>query len=1072
MNVSEGKSNMNWEILISGRTKSSHHLQVYHTDAQPYHPNFPQQQQQQNMFLQQQQNQFGSQQYYQGGNQPIDSDFIPKGDESLPWRRPKPSKMRSRSLQPRERNIEDYPWLRQRRDRSVPRQETFLRGQYREPIRPWIEEVICLKKAQIKRKIIEHEQLEVVFLKASQIERREIIREQLQKIDLKSVQKYFEKANMSHVLEEIQESLLTGEMNHSKLQQLKQVEEISILELNRQLNDLVTKDANSRANIQEQRTQRVAQSEETVLKENVSTIEDRSFMRLNRQNVTDLRQIQQQEVAVPWERGRKRTVDRSRQAVQHTEDSRLLNVDRSLEIQTQQIEQMQQEQPVAWRRGGQPQGVTMSHLEDSTTLTVDQSLITQTEQVVEQAVAWRRGPKKPEESTMSYIEDSSMLNIDRSSNIVQEQQQMVEQPVAWRRGPKKPEEPTLSYVEDSSMLSIDQTDYVQPQQQQPTEQMIEQPVAWRRGPKKPEEPTLAYVEDTNMLSIDQIDHVQPQQPQPTEQMIEQPVAWRRGPKQPQPVQSHVEDTNILTIDSPQEVEQPEQLEEKPVAWRRGKKPQEQPQEVTQPIQQEAPKEEEKALPWMRGKKQKPKDKEPAIEQVQLKPTPRKPSVPKQQEESVELIAPQPEEPQTVEAPEEVQPEQPAEAVPWRRGKKPKPVEVPEPAEETQEVEEIEEEEILDEPQQKVPKPKKKISKKKKLKHTQSESVEEIPDEDLPLDKITESIVPDEVTETVAETEPVKQFILKEVKETTEVVEKKKVKVIKMDTPQENVEDIPAEEVPVEEAEVVEEPDDTQSATVEKVDVKKKKIIKKKVKKQKSVAFNDELQTFEAEQIDDETLVEESQTSIQLKQGDVKRVMVEDEEIEEVEELEHDDEFKKEMEVKTKSNIIKKNKKRIHIDDSQPLPELELITQKRVQEVIDKVAEEEVIEDQIIKEVDETVSNVTLPEKKLVKTKPAVIKPPRFIKKLQPALCQPDQPTVLQCKIDGAPYPIIKWYFNDHELFASEKYIMTVVEKVATLEIVRVTPMDVGIYTCQAKNEAGVATSRTNLQLGKFSIQFF
>ncbi len=1018
---------MNCKISISGRSKSTHHLQVYPTDAQQQQPQYqsnflhPQQQQQQNMY-QQHPNQFGSQQYYQGGNQPTDDEYLQRGDESLPWRRPKSSRIRSRSLQPRERNIDDYPWLRQRRDRSVPKQETFLHGKYREPIRPWIEEVICLKKAQIKRKIIEHEQLETVFLKASQIERREIIREQLQKIDLKSVQKYFEKANMTNILEEIQESLLTGEIDDSKLQQLKQVEEISILELTRQIDELVKKDTHSRGEIKDQKIQRIGKSEEISFNQTLTNVDDTVVMRLDRQNVNDLRQIQQQEVAVPWERGRKRLVDRSRQAVSHTEQSTLLKLDQSLEVQSKRLEQMEQEQPVAWRRGGRPQGGTLSHVEDSNILNVNQSTSkVESQQIIEQAVAWRRGPKKPEETTLSYIEDSNMLNIDQYNNVLQEQQM---------------------------------------------QQMIEQPVAWRRGPKQPE-PVQSHVEDSNMLTIDQYNNfIQEQQ---TQQMIEQPVAWRRGPKQPEPVQSYVEDTNILTIDTAQEVEH---MDETPVAWRRGKQPQQ--QSTQQPTEPEIPQEVEKTLPWMRGKKQKPKEKEPAVEQVQLKPIPRKPSVPKHQEESVELITTQQVEeiqPDTVEEPE---PQQQTEvAVPWRRGgKKQKPVEVVE--EPTQEImeEEIEEEEILEQPHQKSVKPKKKISKKKKLKHTESESVEEIPDEDTPVNQLTETIVPDEVTETVATNEPVKQFILKEVKETKEVVEKKKVKVIKLDTPEENVEDIPVDEMPIaEEAQTVDEPDNIQSATIEKVDVKKKKIIvvKKKVKKQKSVAFNDELQTFEAEQVDDENLVEESQTSIQLKQGEVKPVMVDDDE--EIEELEYDDdEFKKEIAVKMTSNIIKKNKKRIHIDDSQPLPELELITQKRVQEVIDKVAEEEVIEDQLIKEVDETVSNVTLPEKKLVKTKPAVIKPPRFIKKLQPALCQPDKPAVLQCKIDGSPYPIIKWYFNDHELFASEKYIMNVVEKVATLEIARVTPMDVGIYICQAKNEAGVATSRTNLALGKFAFQ--
>jgi len=100
---------------------------------------------------------------------------------------------------------------------------------------------------------------------------------------------------------------------------------------------------------------------------------------------------------------------------------------------------------------------------------------------------------------------------------------------------------------------------------------------------------------------------------------------------------------------------------------------------------------------------------------------------------------------------------------------------------------------------------------------------------------------------------------------------------------------------------------------------------------------------------------------------------------------------------------------------------------------------------------------------------AISLPPRITEKLRPRQCVPEEPTVLECKVEGVPFPDIKWYFNDILLFASEKHEITVMEQVAKLKIAKVTPSDVGVYTCEAKNEAGVATSRTNIILGKVAI---
>uniref|UniRef100_T1GLC7 Ig-like domain-containing protein n=1 Tax=Megaselia scalaris TaxID=36166 RepID=T1GLC7_MEGSC len=171
-------------------------------------------------------------------------------------------------------------------------------------------------------------------------------------------------------------------------------------------------------------------------------------------------------------------------------------------------------------------------------------------------------------------------------------------------------------------------------------------------------------------------------------------------------------------------------------------------------------------------------------------------------------------------------------------------------------------------------------------------------------------------------------------------------------------------------------------------------------------------------------------------------------------------------MKTGSNIIKKERKHLIMDDSQPLPELELITQRRVQEGVDKVPEEEVIEDSVIQETtDQTISEIAELEEQLVKvTEKKEIKPPKFVKKLKPKKVTPKTTTVLECKVEGVPTPEIKWFFNDVELFATEQYEITVSETVTKLYIKNVTPKEVGLYTCEARNEAGVATTRANIVL--------
>lgn len=329
---------------------------------------------------------------------------------------------------------------------------------------------------------------------------------------------------------------------------------------------------------------------------------------------------------------------------------------------------------------------------------------------------------------------------------------------------------------------------------------------------------------------------------------------------------------------------------------------------------------------------------------------------------------------------------------------------------------------------------------KKSKHRDGVTIEEVSD-DLPDDIIPES---DTAAVIIEENEPMEVTEDSAMEETTPMKKKKRPAPLKLD-----LEEIlkPQERVFVTEEEVLQ----------AEAEVKKTK-----KNKQKRVVIREELNTIEYKSDSSiESEEEMSKTTVTLKQPETTKQVPQP--VEHVAIEEEDVVFTKETQIKTKAKVIKKEKKRIHIEDHQPFPELELITEKRLgQDVVEKYPDENIIDDEVVQEMHETHIEEIKALKKKIKETRVTIMPPRFIEKLQPAITEKDQPVLLTCKVEGTPFPNITWFFNDVELFASEHYSMTVVENVATLEIVKASPQDVGIYSCQAKNEGGVATTRTNI----------
>lgn len=1130
-----------------------------------------------------------------------DVDDVPtvRGDESLPWRRPKPTKMRSRSLQPgAERSIENLPWLRQR-DRSFSRQEQpMLYGRDKHPIRPWIEEVICLKRTELRRKIIEKAELEKVLLKASQIERKEIIRAQIiEHIDLKSVQKYFERGNFANIEEAqvaMEEELIQQFEEDTKLQHVKHEDELSILELTQQIDALVRKDYEQKSNTVERVSSKQIQQEEQLSHSTFSAVEDSSILKLDRHDELEMQLIRDKQIGVPWARGlRKNLQEKTHQPVSHLEDSTYLSIEKSVD-ETQHL-QKQQDVAVGWARGPKTSATTLSHTEDTTILSMDKSVNIESTQIKDQtqetAVAWQRGRKPTRDvstiktTTITHKDDSSILRVDVNQ---QDEIKLEETPVAWRRGGRKeqPQSQQVQHTENTTILDVSahETVDVKP---------AEIAVPWLRGQKKTKpEPIVQHIQHTEDSSISNVGKtteevavpwLRSKKSKPVEEPLDDvPIAWERGKKN-KPVPSEesysadevtpvirqpiIESGNVPWVRGqkpvPSSINTPE-VKQRPTGKRRPKQNEEAEQVLLKPIpRKDIPKKEirpeqeldETPKVWVRGEKKLPKDKtveekswptgkqrpqpEEELEQIQLKaiPKPDKPQIEDVDDKLWPIVKQQPKEPELAE-PVHIRPISQNTLQTEKVSLEPNVVvlEVPNtytPEPEPKEVEDImiqkiikrniprdrrrpslkaasvDIEEVLPEQvdeivsillpeeqlhedvveleviqlttdvihptteQVKIKKTsKKKLKPRKPIESAQSVDEEEytvLENNDVILSHPIESIVPETVTDKANIADIPTPFLLTEVKEDLDVVEKIKVQVSRTNQPEEITENLLNVQETVKLSEKIEVPETLETATVaEEVIVEKKpdKMKKKTTKRTKQVMFNDKLETFEAEAIEedssDEVLIEEvSSTLMQLHPITPITPTAQPQQIEELVVEEHEIEmYRKDMDVKTMSQVIKKERRQIVIDDSHPLPELELISQKRVQKVVDKVTDEENF---VMDITDELISHTTIPGT-IVKP---VVKAPRFLKKLQPALCQPDAPTILQCKIDGAPYPEVKWYFNDIELFASEKFIFNVTEKVVTLKIASVTAKDVGIYTCQAINEAGVATSRTNLILGKY-----
>lgn len=183
-------------------------------------------------------------------------------------------------------------------------------------------------------------------------------------------------------------------------------------------------------------------------------------------------------------------------------------------------------------------------------------------------------------------------------------------------------------------------------------------------------------------------------------------------------------------------------------------------------------------------------------------------------------------------------------------------------------------------------------------------------------------------------------------------------------------------------------------------------------------------------------------------------------------------FQKELDVQISSKKVKTEQRKIvSFDDSQPIPELEIISQKRTTEVLDKVPDENLTEDVDVQE--KTVVQKSIVHKTIGKRAKTKTIAPKFIQRVEPVVAERDKPALLTCTVEGTPFPEITWYKNEAVFHANERVSINMVENTVTLEFSKVEPQDVAVYSCKATNSAGVATSTANLViLGSYVLAVF